>query len=405
MNQQKTDVDTGSGLVPVVELTTNESNLPIPVLRYDLKVEQQIDLSKLSQAQMERVNQIAASVSFGDTNSLLSFGSDAQRELSQHLDQLLEGMRTSEAGRAGEVTIALATTIKDLNLQKVKKEASGQDSFAQMFGRLPIVGPWFSALRAMQMNRKKIAEHLATIERKAQAQMTTLNANNDKLDRMVAGSIDHIHHMELYMAAGQMVTKRARVEFEKRRAAVEQSRDLVEIAKLRDFAEQLNAFETRLVRIHFAHSQSMVSVPEIRATQTASMIEMNNVMDSILFDLPNLKRAILNIASLAETKRAAKDTEARHALARELASLGSDELQATYLKAKESQGAFEADFQALSLSADKLLQTIELGRRLDISNADKRQKAISDLSALNHTFTEGLLKSGEHFVQQANRTL
>jgi uncharacterized protein YaaN involved in tellurite resistance len=272
-----------------------------------------------------------------------------------------------------------------------------------MFGKLPIVGPWFSALRAMQMNRKKITEHLAAIERKAQAQMTALNANNDKLDRMVTGSIEHIHSMELYMAAGQVVVKQARVEFEKRRIAVEQSRDLVEIARLRDFAEQLNAFETRLVRINFAHSQSMVSVPEIRASQTASMIEMNNVMDSILFDLPNLKRAILNIASLAETSRAAKDTEARHALARELSSIGSDELQATYLKAKESQGSFEADIQALSQSADKLLQTIELGRRLDVSNAGKREKAISDLSALNHKFTDGLLRSGEHFVQNANR--
>jgi uncharacterized protein YaaN involved in tellurite resistance len=405
MNQQQSNVDTTQSTLTNVALVPNESTLPIPALRYELKAEQQIDLSKLTAAQMDRVNQIASSVSFADTNSLMSFGSDAQRELSQHLDQLLEGMRTSEAGRAGEVTIALATTIKDLNLPKVKREVAGKDTAAEMFGKLPIVGPWFSALRAMHLNRKKITDHLAAIEQKAQAQMTALSVNNDKLDRMVGSSIDHIHSMELYMAAGQVVVKRARVEFEQKRAAVEQSRDLVEIAKLRDFGEQLNAFETRVVRIHLAHSQSMVSVPEIRASQTASMIEMNNVMDSILFDLPNLKRAILNVASLAETSRAAKDTEARRQLSRELGSIGSDELQATYLKAKESQGGFEADIQALSQSADKLLQTIELGRRLDVSNAGKREKAITDLSTINHKFTDGLLKAGDQFVQQANRPL
>jgi uncharacterized protein YaaN involved in tellurite resistance len=405
MNQQQSNVDTSQSTLSNVALVPNESTLPIPALRYEFKPEQQIDLSKLTAAQMDRVNQIASSVSFTDTNSLMSFGSDAQRELSQHLDQLLEGMRTSEAGRAGEVTIALATTIKDLNLPKVKKEVAGKDTAAEMFGKLPIIGPWFSALRALHLNRKKITEHLAAIEQKAQAQMTALSVNNDKLDRMVGSSIDHIHSMELYMAAGQVVVKRARVEFEQKRAAVEQSRDLVEIAKLRDFGEQLNAFETRVVRIHLAHSQSMVSVPEIRASQTASMIEMNNVMDSILFDLPNLKRAILNVASLAATSRAARDTEARRELSRQLGSIGSDELQATYLKAKESQGGFEADIQVLSQSADKLLQTIELGRRLDVSNSAKREKAIADLSTINHKFTDGLLKAGDQFVQQTNRPL
>ena len=371
-----------------------------PMLHYELQADHQIDLNKFSDEQKARINQIATSVSFSDTNSLMSFGADAQRELSKHLDQLLEGMRTSEAGRAGEITIALATTLKDLNLPKIKQEVAGQNSLAEQFGKIPFVGEWFSALRALQQNHKKITEHLNAIEQKSQAQLTTLRSTNEKLDRLVHASIEHIKNMELYMAAGQILIKRARLEFEQKRVAVEQSRDVVEIAKLRDFAEQINAFETRIVRMHIAHSQSIVSVPEIRATQTAATIEMNNVMDSILFDLPALKRAIVNVAALAETAKASKATDARRALSRELNGIGSDQLQDAYLRAKNSQGDFAADIAALSQSADKLLQTIALGRRLDIENADKREKSINDLNALNHKFTNGLLESGDQFVQK-----
>ncbi|MFZ6693584.1 toxic anion resistance protein [Undibacterium sp. SXout20W] len=371
-----------------------------PMLHYELQADRQIDLNKFSDEQKARINQIATSVSFSDTNSLMSFGADAQRELSKHLDQLLEGMRTSEAGRAGEITIALATTLKDLNLPKIKQEVAGQNSLAEQFGKIPFVGEWFSALRALQQNHKKITEHLNAIEQKSQAQLTTLRSTNEKLDRLVHASIEHIKNMELYMAAGQILIKRARLEFEQKRVAVEQSRDVVEIAKLRDFAEQINAFETRIVRMHIAHSQSIVSVPEIRATQTAATIEMNNVMDSILFDLPALKRAIVNVAALAETAKASKATDARRALSRELNGIGSDQLQDAYLRAKNSQGDFAADIAALSQSADKLLQTIALGRRLDIENADKREKSINDLNALNHKFTNGLLESGDQFVQK-----
>ncbi|MFZ6861368.1 toxic anion resistance protein [Undibacterium sp. Ji67W] len=373
-----------------------------PELRYELQADRQIDLNKFTDEQKARINQIAASVSFSDTNSLMSFGADAQRELSKHLDQLLEGMRTSEAGRAGEITIALATTLKDLNLPKIKQEVAGQSSLAEQFGKIPFVGEWFSALRALQQNHKKITEHLNAIEQKSQAQLTTLRSTNDKLDRLVQASIEHIKTMELYMAAGQILIKRARLEFEQKRLTVEQSRDVVEIAKLRDFAEQINAFETRIVRMHVAHSQSIVSVPEIRATQTAAMIEMNNVMDSILFDLPALKRAILNVAAISETAKASKATDARRALSRDLGSIGSDQLQDAYLKAKNSQGDFAADVAVLAQSADKLLQTIALGHRLDLENADKREKSIQDLNALNRKFTEGLLESGNQFVQKTS---
>ncbi|MDY7540152.1 toxic anion resistance protein [Undibacterium sp. RTI2.1] len=399
MSEQKTETSeltlSTSAMAPLYS-----DNLPVPVLKYELQAERQIDLNKFSDEQKNRINQIASSVSFSDTNSLMSFGSDVQRELSQHLDQLLEGMRTSEAGRAGEITIALATTLRDLNLPKVKQEVEGHHSLTDALGKIPFVGDWFSALRALQQNHKKITDHLTAIEKKSQAQLTTLRSTNDKLDRMVQGTIDHIKNMELYMAAGQILVKRARVEFEQKRAAVEQSRDLIEIARLRDFGEQINAFETRIVRIHMAHSQSIISVPEIRATQTASMIEMNNVMDSILFDLPSLKRAIINVAALSEVAKASKATDARRALSRELNSIGSDELQVSYLKAKDSQGDFAADVAALAMSADKLLQTIELGRKLDIANVGKREKAITELSAINRTFTDGLIQSGDQFVQK-----
>jgi uncharacterized protein YaaN involved in tellurite resistance len=289
--------------------------------------------------------------------------------------------------------------IKDLKLPQIKREVAGDAALAGSLGKLPVVGGWFSALRALQLNHRKITAHMDAIESKANGQLSTLKATNAKLDALVDASLKQIKLLELYMAAGQIVVKRARVEFEQQRSAAEQSRDITQISRLRDFGEQLNAFETRLVRIHMAHSQSLVSVPEIRASQSAARIEMNNVYDSILFDLPALKRAILTVASLSQTMAASKATDARRQIARELGSVGSDQLQQVYLKAKSSQGDFSADVAVLEASANKLLETIELGRRLDVDNADKRTKAIQDLSGLNRKFTDGLLAAGDRFVK------
>ncbi len=391
------DRDSGSEPAPAAPGT---SLSPISALNYALTPAHQRDLTRLSDEDRARVNEIAAGVSFADTNSLLSFGADAQRAVSAHLDRLLEGLRASDAGRAGELTIALATMVKDLHLPEIKREVAHQGGLAGSLGKLPVVGAWFSALRALQLNHRKITQHLADIEAKANAQMTVLGATNTKLDSLVEASLEQIRQLELYIAAGQIVVKRARVDFERRRAAADQSRDVREIAQLRDFGEQLNAFETRIVRIHLAHSQSLVAVPEIRASQTAARIEMNNILDSILFDLPNLKRAILNVAALAQTAEASRTTDARREISREIARIGSDELQQVYLKAKASQGDFEADVAALSVSANKLLETIALGQRLDRDNDAKRSQAIDRLAGLNRKFTDGLLAAGDRVVQQ-----
>jgi len=370
----------------------------IPTLRSELTPQYLIDLSKLGPEQMSRVNQIVATVSFGDTNSLMAFGADAQRELSKHLDELLSGVRTGDTGQAGDITIELATTLKRLKLQDIKKQLEGHDSLANTVGKLPLIGGWFNALRYLRENSKDITDHLDTIEAQAQKMMTRLRSTHGKLDELVNRTLEHIRSLELYMAGGQILVKRARVEYEQRRAAAAQTKDVVEISQLRDFAEQLNAFESRLVKIHIAHSQSLVSVPEIRASQSAASIEMSNLMDSLLFDLPQLKRTILKIASLAATSDASKANDARRELSRELSAIGNQQLEDVFLKAKSSQGNFDADIALLATSADKLLQTIEMGRRLDEENRGKRETALNDLQDLNQKFTQGLISAGNAFV-------
>jgi len=370
----------------------------LPALSYALTPEHQLDLTKYQPAQMSRIEQIAAAVSFNDTNTLLSFGSEPQKKLNDYLNQLLEGIRTSDVGAAGDLTIELATTIKAIHLQKMKREVEGQDWVASTFGRLPVVGKWASALRYFQLSHKQITSHLDTIEKRAQQDMTKLGAINSKLDRMVDASIENLKDLELYLAAAQIVIKRARVEFEQRRQQVAQSRDLVEITKLRDFGEQINAFETRAVRMHIAYAESMISIPQIRASQTASRIEIGNIMDTILFDLPHLKRAIVQVASLEQTGRASKANEARRELTRQISAIGADQLQEVYLKAKESQGGSEKDVAMLAQVADKLLQTIELGHKLDVENAKKREQAVSDIDQIKRKFVDGILAAGDQFV-------
>jgi len=384
------------------DLAVGDTLTALPTLNYALTPQQKIDISKLSSEQMARVQQIAASVSFNDTNTLLTYGADPQRKLNSYLDQLMAGLRACDVGAAGDLTIELATSIKAIHLSKMKMEIDGKDWVAATFGRIPLIGKYFSALRYFQLSHKQITDHLDAIEARANADITKLGVYNSKLDTMVDASIENLHDLDLYLAAAQIIIVKARADFEKKRAEVQISHDPIEIGRLHDFGEQINAFETRVVRMHLAYADSMISIPQIRASQEASRIAVSDIMDTILFDLPHLKRAILQVAALEATSRAAKANEARRDLTRQISAIGADELQDVYLKAKATQGGSEQDVAMLAQVADKLLQTIEAGRKLDEQNAQKRAKAIEDVNGIKQKFTEGMMASAAKAVAGTN---
>jgi len=242
----------------------------LPVLANSMPEDQKINLAKFDEPQRMRINQIVASVGQLDSATVTGFGAEKQMQMNAFLDDLLKGIRTSEVGEAGAITLDLARHIKGMNLTEVKKEFDGGDWVANSFGKLPLVGKYISALRAFQLNHTEVVKYLQEIQDRAQREMGTLAATNTKLDQLVDKTIANLKDMELFLAAGQSVLMRAKAQFSSRQAELATSTDQVALMKLRDEAEQINAFEARLLRMHVGFTDALMSVPQIRLTQEAA---------------------------------------------------------------------------------------------------------------------------------------
>ena len=214
-----------------------------------------------------------------DSNSIMTFGAEPQRRMNAFLDDMLKGVRTDEAGVAGELIVELASTIKGINLPKMKEEVAGQEGISGVLAKLPVVGGHFSAWRHFHETRKEIHEHLDRIEKKASVEMGRLQAENAAADARARETLVNLRELEVYLAAGQVALVKAREEFAAMKSKVEaaQPPDPVYFSSLRDMAEQINAFETRLVRMNIAIADAMVTIPQIRTTQEAARIEIRNI--------------------------------------------------------------------------------------------------------------------------------
>ena len=346
-----------------------------------------VDVSRLDQNRRQQVGVIAQSVQVRDSNTIATFGAGPQRKLSGFLDQLLAGTRAEEVGLAGELVTELATDIKALDLPAVKREVEGS---GPLLARLPVIGKYYSALKRFQAMQKTVVEHLAAIERKAETHLGKLKASNAGLDRLLDATEDNLRELEAWVAGGQQALARMKGELEAERTSLGQVHDPVALAKLRDMGEQVDAFETRLVRMHVAFTRGVLSIPQVRIAQQAGRIEIQNTLDTILFDLPDLKSAIVRVAALHQISRAGDATAARRKIGQELQQIGIDALDMAYTKAKQTQGDMGGDVETLSRISDKLLATLDRGVEIDRENRAKREQAMQQLGEVRNRLMEGL---------------
>lgn len=364
--------------------------IDVPRLALQLSPADLVDVTEFDSKRRQQMDVIAATVSLRDSNTIATFGAGPQRKLSSFLDQLLGATRADEVGLAGALVTELATDIKALNLPAIKREAEGERS---LLSRLPIIGAQYSAFRRFRALHTGITEHLATIERRAETHLGKLKASNAGLDRLLDASEANLREIEVWVAGGQQALLRMREAFAAEHGAVAAEGavpDPVRLAKLRDMAEQIDAFETRLVRMHVAFTRGILAIPQIRMAQQAGRIEIQNTLDTVLFDLPDLKAAIVRVAALHQISRASDATAARRRIARDLQQIGVDALDQAYTAAKRTQGDMAGDVQTLSQVTDRMLATIDKGLTIDQENRTKREAAVQQLGEVRNRLMDGM---------------
>lgn len=353
-------------------------------------------LDGFDEARRKRAMEVAAGVSITDSTSLATFGAAPQRKLSGFLDQLLAGTRANEIGVAGDLVVELATSLKRLDLSSMKREAEGAGPF---LSRLPVFGKYFSVLRRFRAMQQGVLTHLTEIERKAELHLGKLKATNAGLDRLVDATEDNLRDIETYIAGGQQAALHMRAEHAALREEVRNSRDPVRMAKLRDMSEQINAFETRLVRMQVAFTRGILAIPQIRTAQQAGRIEIQNTLDTVLFDLPDFKSALVRVAALERIGRASDATAARRKITRELQEIGIDALDSAYTKAKASQDDMANDVTSLAQVSDRMIGIINRGLEMDRANRGKRDEAVRQIGDVRAKLLDSLRDHADRALQ------
>ena len=340
-----------------------------------------------------RVQELAKAVDATDSNLLLTYGATPQREVSSVFDVLLRGIRTEDAGVGGDLVIALSRGMEQAKIREMRAELdSGGSGLAYFLNNIPVLGPWIarqlSAFLYFKHRKDEIIKHFDEMERQINARKEELLAANTTLDMNYEATARNLQDLKIYIAAGEQAGERLVEESINRLAEAQASKDPVVVNQYRDFRGNVEAFLTRIVRLHTAYANAAQNLPQIRQIQETTKIALADVVDSLLVDIPQMKQAILQLTALKTIKDARTGAEKRRELSRELRELTANTANESYLEAKASQGQFEAELSLLENMASRLKETEAKAREIENQNALAREDAHKRLRKVTEELSE-----------------
>lgn len=345
-----------------------------------------VDNIEIQPQHKQQAEQVAAAHSFLDTNAALTFGVGPQKKYLDNLKLLLGDARIRDLQGAGSIILEIEKGIDLAGIEELKKKimGGGKGFLGKLFGGVT------GALKAFAARRQKLLTFINNIEDRIEEQMHRIMTDNARLDTMFGDVKSNFYELGVWVYSGELALERGAKEYDRLRQEALGSGDPIRISETSLFKEQILSLDARLLRMKSAYVKAPITLQEVLTTQQAGRIEVQNLMDSLLFDLPAFIETINTLLALYNIKGAQEDRKRREKLAERLADLKGETLDKVAVEAKEGQirGAKEVAF--VEVQAKKIIETCQKLKDLDDKNARIRAESETLLVDVMNDFQESM---------------
>ena len=144
-----------------------------------------------------RVKQLAQTLNITDTNSILSFGAAAQKQLTAVADTMLTDIKSEDAGKAGQLLSNMVSLLRGFQGAELKMQEK-----PSLLTRL------FNKAKPLQTFLQKfdtISEQIDQISNALESHKQKLLVDIKSLDKLYDANLDYYRELEYHIAAAEDV--------------------------------------------------------------------------------------------------------------------------------------------------------------------------------------------------------
>ena len=351
-----------------------------------------VPVESLPAAQQEAVRALMDKIDVNDTHSVIAFGVEAQRELTESADQMMERVRNKDVGPVGDTLNGLVTQVRGLGLDDLRPE--DRPNWLQR-----VVLRQVHPVARFVQRYETVENQISSISNELENHKMRLVRDVTLLDKLYEASVQYFHQLELYILAAQAKLHELDTEtIPGLQAKAEGSGDMLDVQTLRDVQSRRDDLERRVHDLRLTRQVTMQSLPQIRLIQDVDKSLVTKIQSSILTTIPVWKAQIAMAITLWNQQQAVKTQRAVTDTTNEMLQRNAELLRMGSAEARKEieRGIF--DIEAVKKVNEELISTIHESIQIAQEGRRRRAEAEVEMERLEGDLKQALLTSGD--VQQ-----
>lgn len=379
MNEEKSYIPTLT-LEPTAEAVAEAAVPAEEEVKKDIPIERP-ELEKLSPAEQAAVKAFAEKIDVLNTEQVMNYGSNAQKNISEFSEAALNSVRTKDLGEVGGMLGDLVVELQGLNFDPEEKKG-----FLGLFKKAT---QNIASLKAQydkaEVNVDKIVESLEKHE-------VVLMKDISMMDKMYERNLEYMKELTMYIIAGKLKIEQLRNEELPKYQQKAQESGLPEDAQAaNDFANMIGRFEKKIHDLELTRTISIQMSPQIRMIQNNDSLMAEKIRSSIVNTIPLWKSQMVLALSLYHSDQAMKAQREVTDVTNQLLSKNAQALhQGSVAIAKETERGI-VDIETLKKTNQELISTLDEVRQIQDDGRAKRMQAEEELGRIEGELKQKLL--------------
>src|SRR6056297_890179 len=332
-----------------------------------------VPLAQADPALSEEIQSRMAEIDIMDTQSIVSFGSNAQAKLQEISQSMLADVRNKDVGPAGDSLRGIVSTIRGFSVSEldVRRERSWWE---KLLGRATPFAKFTAKFEKVQGQIDRITDDLLSHEH-------TLLKDIKSLDLLYEKTLQFYDELALYIAAGEeklkeldetvIPAKEAEVQ------AAPENDQVIRAQELRDLRAARDDLERRVHDLKLTRQVTMQSLPSIRLVQENDKSLVTKINSTLVNTVPLWETQLAQAVTIQRSTEAAKAVREATDLTNELLTQNAENLRESNRMVREEMERGVFDIEAVKKANAELVSTIE--ESLQIADEGKRRRAEAEV--------------------------
>ena len=356
------------------EVMEEEKTEEIPVER--------LELSKLSPAEQAAVTEFSKKIDILNTEQVLNYGSNAQKNISEFSDSALAAVRTKDLGEVGNMLSELVVELKGLNFDPEQRKG-----LRGLFNKAK------QDVASMKAQYDKAEDNVDKIVEQLERHEVVLLKDISLMDRMYEKNQEYMKELTMYIIAGKLRIEELRnVELPELQKKAQESGLPEDAQAANDFANMIGRFEKKIHDLELTRTISLQMSPQIRLIQNNDTLMSEKIRSSIVNTIPLWKSQMVLGLSMYHSEEAMKAQREVTDVTNQLLQSNAQALhQGSVNVAKESERGI-VDIETLKKTNLELIATLDEVRKIQDEGREQRLRAEEELGRIEGQLKQKLLE-------------